>query len=155
MTITVVFDSLEEFQKHVTIGRAHMTITQEGVTIAQEGVVPDSAEEPQETAEAPEMPGAEEKPKKPVDTGTGAIRGATPEEMKQIEAEEKAAKPAPKAPRVEDVRKTLAALNKKAGKNIAKELIASVGYKKLTEVPEGALVTLQSLIEEEEKNYAR
>lgn len=148
MTITVVFDSLEEFQKHVTIGRAHMTIT-------QEGVVPGSAE-PQETAEAPEVSRVEEKPKKPVDTGTGAIRGATPEEMEQykVEEKEKAAKPAPKAPRVEDVRKALAALNKKAGKNIAKELIASVGYKKLTDVPEGALVTLQSLIEEEEKNYA-
>ncbi len=153
MTITVVFESLEEFQKHVTTGRKCMTITQEGVTIAQEGVVPGSAES-QETAEAPEVPWAEEKPKKPVDTGTGAIRGATPEEMEQYKAEEKAAKPAPKAPRVEDVRKALAALNKKAGKNIAKELIASVGYKKLTEVPEGALVTLQSLIEEEQKNYA-
>ncbi len=154
MTITVVFESLEEFQKHVTTGRKCMTITQNGVTIAQEGVIPGSAKEPQETAEAPEVPRAEEKPKKPVDTGTGAIRGATPEEMEQYKAEEKAAKPAPKAPRVEDVRKALAALNKKAGKNIAKELIASVGYKKLTEVPEGALVTLQSLIEEEEKNYA-
>ncbi len=153
MTITVVFDSLEEFQKHMTTGRECMTITQNGVTIAQEGVVPSSAE-PQETAEAPEVSRAEEKPKKPADTGTGAIRGATPEEMEQYKAEEKAAKPAPKAPRVEDIRKALAALNKKAGKNIAKELIASVGYKKLTEVPEGALVTLQSLIEEEEKNYA-
>lgn len=151
MKITVVFDSLEEFLQH--FGPAGVPVETEPREEAAHvsGMCPVTA---QETAEAPEVPWAEEKPKKPVDTGTGAIRGATPEEMKQIEAEEKAAKPAPKAPRVEDVRKALAALNKKAGKNIAKELIASVGYKKLTEVPEGAIVTLQSLIEEEEKNYA-
>lgn len=150
MTITVVFDSLEEFLQH--FGPTHVSVEPEPREDAAH-VSGMCLLTGQETAEAPEVPCVEEKPKKPVDTGTGAIRGATPEEMEQYKAEEKAAKPAPKAPRVEDVRKALAALNKKAGKNIAKELIASVGYKKLTEVPEGALVTLQSLIEEEEKNY--
>lgn len=149
MKITVVFDSLEEFLQHMTLVTGPDVARMGFVTMEPNGDIRLTKERPAEPAQEPEK-----EPKKPVDTGTGAIRGATPEEMKQIEAEEKAAKPAPKAPRVEDVRKALAALNKKAGKNIAKELIASVGYKKLTEVPEGALVTLQSLIEEEEKNYA-
>lgn len=149
MKITVVFDSLEEFQDYFMAAQPRPDATKGFVVMAPNGDVRFTRERPAEPAQEPEK-----EPKKPVDTGTGAIRGATPEEMKQYEAEEKAAKPAPKAPRVEDVRKALAALNKKAGKNIAKELIASVGYKKLTEVPEGALVTLQSLIEEEEKNYA-
>lgn len=153
MKITLTFDNMEEFLRYVDIrGGVHTTFTDFSPTEIK--TLMDMRKAAQKPAEAPEVPFAEEKPEKPVDTGTGAIRGATPEEMEQYKAEEKAAKPAPKAPRVEDVRKTLAALNKKAGKNIAKELIASVGYKKLTEVPEGALVTLQSLIEEEEKNYA-
>lgn len=155
MKITLTFDDMEEFLRYVDIrGGVHTTFTDFSPTEIK--TLMDMRKAAREPAEAPEVSRAEEKPKKFVDTGTGAIRGATPEEMKQYEAEEKekAAKPAPKAPRVEDVRKALAALNKKAGKNIAKELIASVGYKKLTEVPEGALVTLQSLIEEEEKNYA-
>lgn len=136
MTITVVFDSLEEFRQHfgTTCAPAEPVKVWEPEEPREDaahvsGMCPITIQGPaQEPAAAPEEPKAEEKPKED-------------------------SKPAA-APRVEDVRKALAALNKKAGKNIAKELIASVGYKKLTEVPEGALVTLQSLIEEEEKNYA-
>ena len=133
MKITVVFDSLEEFQDYFMAAQPRPDATNGFVVMEPNGDIRLTRERPaepaQEPAAAPEEPKAEEKPKED-------------------------SKPAPKAPRVEDVRKALAALNKKAGKNIAKELIASVGYKKLTEVPEGALVTLQSLIEEEEKNYA-
>lgn len=145
MKITVVFDSLEEFRQHMTTGREVTEITSGGIVVAPAQVLPEKPQEPAGTTEAPKT---EKKPKE---------QEKEPEPVEELPFKEDlkpAEKPAPKAPRVEDVRKALAALNKKAGKNVAKELIASVGYKKLTEVPEGALVTLQSLIEEEEKNYA-
>ena len=128
MKITVTFDSMEEFQQYF-----------------------------QKPAEAPEAPKPEKKPQKPVDTGTGALRGATPEEMKQYEEEKKAPEvPFAEEPKatVEEVRKILADLNKAAGKNVAKDLIKAVGFKKLTEVTEGALPTLKSLAEEEARKYA-
>lgn len=140
MKITLTFDSMEEFLRYVDVrGCVHTTFTDFSPTEIK--TLMDMRKAAQEPAEAPEAPKPAEKPQEP-------------EKAPEVPFEEDP-KPAPKAPRVEDVRKALAALNKKAGKNIAKELIASVGYKKLTEVPEGALVTLQSLIEEEEKNYAR
>ena len=139
MKITVVFDSLEEFQKHMTTGRMSTIITPEGVTIAQEGVIPCSAEKPQEdtqepvqeAAAAPEEPKAEKKPKEDPKPAEG------PTEDDRVK-----------------IRKQLADLNKKAGKNVAKELIQQVGAKKLTDVPLGALPTLQNLIDEEAKRYA-
>lgn len=135
MKITVVFDSLEEFRQHF------------GTTCAPAEAVQVWEPEPREEAAhvSGMCPTTVQEPEKEPEPA---------EEVPFKEDPKPAEKPAPKAPRVEEVRKALAALNKKAGKNIAKELIASVGYKKLTEVPEGALVTLQSLIEEEEKNYA-
>lgn len=132
MKITVVFDSLEEFLQHMTLATGPDVARMGFVTMEPNGDIRLTKERPAEPAQEPEK---------------------KPEPVEELPFKEDP-KPAPKAPRVEDVRKALAALNKKAGKNIAKELIASVGYKKLTEVPEGALVTLQSLIEEEEKNYA-
>lgn len=132
MKITVVFDSLEEFQDYFMAAQPRPDATKGFVVMEPNGDIRLTRERPAEPAQEPEK---------------------EPEPAEELPFKEDP-KPAPKAPRVEDVRKALAALNKKAGKNIAKELIASVGYKKLTEVPEGALVTLQSLIEEEEKNYA-
>lgn len=140
MKITVVFDSLEEFQKHMTTGREKVEITAQGLTATPAPIL-----EPQEPAGAPEAPKPEKKPK---EQEKPAEKPQEPEKAPEVPFTED------KKVTVEEVRKILADLNKKAGKNIAKELIASVGYKKLTEVPEGALVTLQSLIEEEEKNYA-
>ena len=133
MKITVVFDSLEEFQDYFMAAQPRPDATKGFVVMEPNGDIRLTRERPAEPAQEPEK---------------------EPEPVEELPFKEDP-KPAPKAPRVEDVRKALAALNKKAGKNIAKELIASVGYKKLTDVPEGALVTLQSLIEEEEKNYAR
>lgn len=132
MKITVVFDSLEEFQDYFMAAQPRPDATKGFVVMEPNGDIRLTMERPAEPAQEPEK---------------------EPEPVEELPFKEDP-KPAPKALRVEDVRKALAALNKKAGKNIAKELIASVGYKKLTEVPEGALVTLQSLIEEEEKNYA-
>lgn len=131
MKITVVFDSLEEFQDYFMAAQPRPDATKGFVVMEPNGDIRLTRERPAEPAQEPEK---------------------EPEPVEELPIKEDS-KPAA-APRVEDVRKALAALNKKAGKNIAKELIASVGYKKLTEVPEGALVTLQSLIEEEEKNYA-
>ena len=156
MTITVVFDSLEEFQQHMVTRPTEEELykkfdnfpdgTSGYVTVAKDGSVHYTREKPQDPAPEPEVPFEEDKPKKIKDTGTGTITGATPEEQKQIEAEEKV--------NVEAVRKLLAGLNKKAGKNVAKELIKSVGYKRLTDVPQGALLTLRGLAEEEMGKYA-
>lgn len=142
MKITLTFDNMEEFLRYVDIrGQVHTTFTD--FSPREINTLMEMRKATQKPAGAPEAP----KPEKP------AEKPQAPEKAPEVPfTEDKTEEP--KAPRVEDVRKALAALNKKAGKNIAKELIASVGYKKLTEVPEGALVTLQSLIEEEEKNYA-
>lgn len=143
MKITVTFDSLEEFQQHMTTGKACMKIAPEGVTVMPDAVItPAVVESVPVAAEAPEAPKPEKKPKK-----------AEKPAEKPAEAPEEKPAEAP-AVTTEQVRKQLADLNKKAGKNIAKELIRQVGYKKLTDVPEGALPTLQSLVEEEAKNYA-
>lgn len=140
MKITVVFDSLEEFRQHFgTTCAPAEPVKVWGPEEPREdaahvsGMCPITIQEPEEKPKEQEKPAEKpQEPKKAPDLPFTEDKKVT----------------------VEEVRKTLAALNKKAGKNIAKELIASVGYKKLTEVPEGALVTLQSLIEEEEKNYA-
>ena len=139
MKITLTFDSMEEFLRYVDV-RGGVRTTFTDFSPAEINTLMSMRKAAQKPAEAPEAPKPAEKPQE--------LEKAPEVPFTEDEKEE------PKAPRVEDVRKALAALNKKAGKNIAKELIASVGYKKLTEVPEGALVTLQSLIEEEEKNYA-
>lgn len=153
MKITVTFDSLEEFQQHMTTGKARMKIAPEGVTVMPDAVItpavmpdvlttPAVVESVPVAAETPEAPKPEKKPKK-----------AEKPAEKPAEAPEEKPAEAP-AVTTEQVRKLLADLNKKAGKNIAKELIRQVGYKKLTDVPEEALPTLQCLVEEEAKNYA-
>lgn len=138
MKITVVFDSLEEFQKHMTTGRTSMTITQGGATLAPEGaIIPCSAEKPQEITREPQEP--------------------VQEPEKELEpAEELPFKEDPKpaaAPTVDAVRKLLAELNKRAGKNVAKDLIKAIGYKKLTEVPAEKLQELAETAMEEAVKY--
>jgi hypothetical protein len=127
MRITVEFESLEEFQKHITTGREKVEITAQGLTVTPAPIL--EPEEPRE--DAAHVSGmcpittAEEAPAEaPV-----AIPWETPEEA--VEA---------KAPAVTEdfrveVRKTLAALNKQKTGNPAKALIAETGYKKLTDVP--------------------
>lgn len=110
MRITVEFDSLEEFQKHLQGAAQPVAPVQEAPRVVQVEEVPTTAEEAPAGA--------------PV-----AIPWETPEEA--VEA---------KAPAVTEdfrveVRKTLAALNKQKAGNPAKALIAETGYKKLTDVP--------------------
>lgn len=136
MKITVVFDSLEEFQKHMTTGREKVEITTQGLTAYPAPIL-----EPQEPAGAPEAPKPEKEQEKPAEK---------PQELDK----------APEVPftedkkvTVEEVRKILADLNKAAGKNVAKDLIKAVGFKRLTEVTEGALPALKSMAEEEARKY--
>ena len=114
MQITVTFDSLEEFQKYIQTAQA-----------------PTGQPEAPKPVEKPKK--AEKPAEKPVDTGTGAIVGATPEEQKQIEAEEK-----PKMDMVA-ARKILADLNKEAGSNVARATLKKLGYASLKAVPENKL----------------
>ena len=83
MKITVTFDSLEEFD---AFRGAFPAKARQRIKEFQK-----EAEEPEDTPmnDLPKNP--PEPAEKPVDTRTGAIVGATPEEQKQIEAEEKAA----------------------------------------------------------------
>lgn len=107
MKITVTFDSLDEFQKYTT-----------GLTPVQE------------RAEAPQS-GEKAEPKK----NTKKAEKPAPEPAPEPE-EAPAADPAPEISedfRVE-VRKTLAQLNKKVGKNMASELIKGFGVERLTDV---------------------
>lgn len=118
MKITVTFDSLEEFEAHMRPQEGFVEDDRPPFAKAQ-----DRIQQLQQEAEAEISK---------VDTGTGAIVGATPEEMKQIEAEEAA--PAVTEDYRVEVRKFLATLNKQTGKNTAKELISQFGASKLTDV---------------------
>ena len=150
MKITVVFDSLEEFQKHMTTGRASMNITPEGVTISQEGVIPCSTKEPQEP---------ESREYAAHVSGMCPVTAQEPVQEPEKEpepAEELPFKEDPKpaaAPTIDAVRKLLAELNKRAGKNVAKDLIKAIGYKKLTEVPAEKLQELAETAMEEAVKY--
>lgn len=130
MQITVTFDSLEEFQKY----------TQTAQAPAGQPEAPKPVEKPKK-AEKPA-----EKPQEPVDKGTGAIVGATPEEQKQIEAEEK-----PKMDMV-TARKILADLNKEAGSNVARATLKKLGYASLKAVPEDKLQEVVDAAREEARH---
>ena len=140
MKITVVFDSLEEFQKHMTTGREKVEITAQGLTATPAPIL-----EPQEPAGAPEAPKPEKKPK---EQERPAEKPQEPEKAPEVPFDEE-----PKVT-VEEVRKILADLNKAAGKNVAKDLIKAVGFKRLTDVTEGALPALKNMAEEEARKYA-
>lgn len=111
MKITVEFDSLEEFQKHMTVGTA--------------ACVP-----AKKLSITPAIEKAEEMPEKPAEK---------PQEAPAEEKTEDSA-PFEEKPKIDEsfrleVRKELAALNKLQTGNPAKELIAQTGYKRLTDVP--------------------
>lgn len=109
MKITITFDSLEEFKKHI-IG------------------VPEAA--PAQSDEEPKPKKNPKKTEKPQEEDAGQ-----PDEAPAPEVSEDF--------RVE-VRKTLAKLNKKVGKNMASDLIKEFGVEKLTEV---ALSDLPALMD--------
>ena len=110
MKITVEFSSLAEFFAHVKHG--------EGFLEQEATAEPSKFEQAQAKARAV----AEEKP---VDTGTGTIVGATPQEQKQIEAEENAAP----AYVLQDAQKAVREVVKKKGKDAAKEILSRFPHK--------------------------
>ena len=126
MKITVTFDTLEEFQTYMGI--------QSPSKPAQEAA--------QGAQEAPKSTGAKK------DTKKAAQAPAEDDLM-----EDTPAPGTPTAPEVTEdfrveVRKTLAQLNKKVGKNIASELIKGFGVDKLTEVALADLPALMSKAKE-------
>ena len=120
MKITITFDSLEEFKKHI-IG------------------VPEAAP----AQKAPEGPQNDEEPK-PKKNPKKAEKPQEEDAGQPDEAPEKEEAPEVSEDFRVEVRKTLAKLNKKVGKNMASDLIKEFGVEKLTEV---ALSDLPALMD--------
>lgn len=120
MKITITFDSLEEFKKHI-IG------------------VPEAAP----AQKAPEAPQSDEEPK-PKKNPKKAEKPQEEDAGQPDEAPEKEDAPEVSEDFRVEVRKTLAKLNKKVGKNMASDLIKKFGVEKLTEV---ALSDLPALMD--------
>ena len=132
MKITVTFDTLEEFQTYMGI--------QSPSKPAQEAA--------QGAQEAPKGTGAKKDTKK-----AAKAQEATQAPAEDDLMEDTPAPGTPTAPEVTkdfrvEVRKTLAQLNKKVGKNIASELIKGFGVDKLTEVALADLPALMSKAKE-------
>lgn len=108
MKITITFDSLEEFKKHI-IG-------------VPEAAPAQKATEALQSDEAPQPKKNPKKAEKPQEEDAGQSDEA-PEKEGEVSEEFRV-----------EVRKTLAKLNKKVGKNMASELIKEFGVEKLTEV---------------------
>lgn len=134
MKITVEFNSLEEFMQHMkTEEKVDPVVRKEKkdpVDAARQRI-----QELRKEAEAEESENLPMNPpepaEKPVDTGTGAIVGATPEEQKQIEAEEK---PAPTYV-LADAQKAVREVVKKKGKDVAKEILGRFKHKDKEDEP--------------------
>lgn len=128
MKITVTFDTLEEFQTYMGI---------------------QSPSKPaQEAAQ-----GAQEAPKEKDTKKAAKAQEATQAPAEDDLMEDTPAPGTPTAPEVTEdfrveVRKTLAQLNKKVGKNIASELIKGFGVDKLIEVALADLPALMSKAKE-------
>ena len=120
MKITITFDSLEEFKKHI-IGVSEAAPAQN----------------------APEAPQSDEEPK-PKKNPKKAEKPQEEDAGQPDEAPEKEEAPEVSEDFRVEVRKTLAKLNKKVGKNMASDLIKEFGVEKLTEV---ALSDLPALMD--------
>lgn len=120
MKITITFDSLEEFKKHII-----------GVK------TPAPAQKATEAPQSDEEPKPKKNPKK-------AEKPQEEEASQPDEAPEKEDAPEISEDFRVEVRKALAKLNKKVGKNMASELIKGFGVEKLTEV---ALSDLPALMD--------
>lgn len=107
MKITVTFDSLDDFKEYmgnIVLGK----------------VTEKPQEDPKKTEAKKSTPKAEKPEEEPAEKPEEPVKEEAPAEVSEDF-------------RV-DVRKTLAQLNKKAGKNMASELIKEFGVEKLTEV---------------------
>ena len=126
MKITITFDSLEEFKKHI-IG------------------VPEAAP----AQKAPEAPQSDEEPK-PKKNPKKAEKPQEEDAGQPDEAPEKEEAPEVSEDFRVEVRKTLAKLNKKVGKNMASDLIKEFGVEKLTKV---ALSDLPALMDKAKEAF--
>ncbi len=108
MKLTITFDSLEEFRSHIIDVGSPSAPAQEAAETPQRDETPKAKKNPKE-AKKPQGENVRQPEKAPEKTEVS-------EDF-----------------RVE-VRKTLAQLNKKTGKNTASELIRSFGVEKLTDV---------------------
>ncbi len=132
MKITVTFDSLEEFKDYLGIQSPSMSSLAAAESAQKE----------------PEKSETKKNTKKAEKAQTAAQAPAEDDLM-----EDTPAPGTPTAPEVTEdfrveVRKTLAQLNKKVGKNIASELIKGFGVDKLTEVALADLPALMSKAKE-------
>lgn len=112
MKITVTFESLDEFQAYM------------------KNAAPEAAQKPQEPPKAAPVKNDPPKAQKPKEAPTAAPAPAPKPDVNRVTGEP----PAITEDFRVEVRKELAALNKKVGRNIAKELIATFGVDKLTDV---------------------
>lgn len=150
MKITVEFDGLEEFQKHMTFGN-EIKITAEGIVVRPKSPVL-SGQVLEEETNAAMMPDI-----KADEIAAGTEKPA--EKPQDAPAEEKAEDSAPfeEKPKIDEsyrleVRRELAALNKLQTGNPAKKLIMEIGYKRLTDVPLDLLPELMQKAKEAMNN---
>lgn len=137
MKLTITFDSWEEFEAFRGGAPAVAKVQPEAPAltayheelhrIAQEVAqnTQESAQKPQESAQ-----NTQESAQKPQET------------------DQKLQESAQEPVKIETVRKALADLNKKTGKNLAKELIGQLGYSRLTDVPQERFPELLAKAEE-------
>lgn len=130
MKLTISFDSWEEFEAFRGGAPAVAKVQPEAPAltayheelhrVAQEVAqnTQESAQKPQESAQKPQ------------------------------ETDQKPQESAQEPVKIETVRKALADLNKKTGKNLAKELISEIGYSRLTDVPQERFPELMAKAEE-------
>lgn len=131
MKITVIFDSLEEFQSCMHLTPAVVDAPVEEVKKPAEK----NAETPRRAPEEPEAIKSTPKDEKPREEAAAKQEEATAKKVDRV-----------------TVRKILATLNKKTGTNTARRLIANLGFDKLTNVPDDRLAELQAKAEEALKN---
>ena len=117
MEIILKFTSLQEYENFIdqaAKSAPHVEVSQEETARMIKAMEKENVQVlPKEKAPAPEPAPMPE----PVPAPAPAAPAADPEELR-VQA-----------------RKILADLNKKTGKNIAKDIIAEAGYKRLTDVP--------------------
>lgn len=127
MKLTITFDSWEEFEAFrggapavakVQPEAPALTAYREELHRAAQEVAQEVAQNTQESAQKPQ-----ENAQKPQESAREPVK-------------------------IETVRKALADLNKRTGKNLAKELISEIGYNRLTDVPQERLPELLAKAEE-------
>lgn len=152
MKITVEFNSLQElndFCNGVAIAPALVSKAGQSAAEGAAGV----AEPSQKAAKAEKPTKSTPKAEKPQDKAQEEPQRAPQEEPQGAPAEPAKTEEPAQVPKVDEnyrvqVRKTLAALNKKTGKNTASELIQGFGVEKLTGVAFEDLPALMAKAEE-------